>query len=127
MTKLGKFGAKTAAIFSLFLMVFATGLAFFGSGVQASTATNEAMLLQRVYDWNVGWNYVPDCNSETFWDVDDGRCEFGDPDGDSYGLMNREQLMQKVIEVDAGWDWVPSCGDGARWDKDEKRCEGGSG
>lgn len=97
------------------------------SGAQASTAMNEAELLQRVNRNNVGWDYIPQCSDETFWDIDDERCEDGEPDGDSYGLMNSTELLQKVREVDAGWDWVPRCGDGARWDDNDMVCEGGSG
>lgn len=126
MPKLKKFGLKLSAmVIALALPIMGVSLAFVGSGAQASTAMNEAELIQRVQNWNAGWNYVPECNSETFWDMDDEKCEQGDPDGDSYELANREQLIQKVIEVNAGWDWVPSCGDGARWNKDEGRCEGG--
>ncbi len=95
---------------------------------QARTVPMNSMeLMQRVMDNNMGWDYVPQCNSETHWDMDDRRCEQGKSDGDSYGIMNAAHLMQKVHEVNRGWDWVPSCGGKAQWDDDEERCKGGTG
>lgn len=118
----------------MFLALF---FGFFALHVHAATdhtiPLNESELFSRVLEYNVGWDYVPYCSDDAFWDMHNNKCTGGtgadnttDRVRDGYNIKNAAQLVQKVQEINVGWDWVPRCGDKARWNFTYKRCEGGT-
>lgn len=96
--------------------------------------TSEAELFQRVKEYNVGWDYVPYCNDDAYWSIENNKCSGGTDSDETnanhsqkgYDITNAAQLAHTVVQVNAGWNWVPRCDENSKWDMDDRRCEGGN-